>query len=131
MGKIFSSNKVYVSFSKIKNAGRGVFASSDIKKGETIEICPIIEVSKNDTANLEESILVTYFFFFGKNKERLAVTLGFGSIYNHSNTPNATFKIKPKEEIIEFRALKNIKQDEEITFDYRHGTSKKIPLWFE
>jgi len=144
MQRLLASDKVYISQSKIPNAQRGVFAGVDIKKGETIERCPIIEVSKHDTANLNESLLVTYFLYFGRNKERLAVMLGFGSLYNHSYHPNATFKIKIKEKLVDFIALKNIKKDEEITFNYNHGSSKdketlndkktsnnKRRLWFE
>lgn len=132
MKKLLTSDKIYVEGSKILGAGRGVFARNDIKKGEIIERCPIIEVPKYDTANLNESILVTYFFYLGKNKEQLVVALGFGSIYNHSYKPNAKYKIKPKEEILEFTALKDIKKDEEITFNYKQGNPKNnVPLWFE
>lgn len=134
MKKLLTSNYIYISESKIPTAGRGVFARREIKKGETIESCPMIEVAKNDTANLNESLLSTYFFYFGKNKERLAIILGFGSVYNHSRKPNATFAIRPKEKIIYFAALKDIKKDDEITFDYYHNSNKnnrKKPLWFE
>ena len=133
MKKLVSSGKVYISESRILNAGRGVFAKCDIKKNEIIERCPIIEVPKHDTSNLNESILVTYFFYFGRSKEQLAIALGFGSIYNHTDKPNATFKIKQREEVIDFVALTDIKKDDEITFNYRnHGNSKnKSPLWFE
>ncbi|OGD83363.1 hypothetical protein A2165_01005, partial [Candidatus Curtissbacteria bacterium RBG_13_40_7] len=124
--KLVASDKIYVNKSDIPNAGRGIFARRVIKKGENIESCPIIEVSKNDTSNLSESLLVTYFFYFGKHKERLAVALGFGSIYNHSYKPNATFKIKPKVAIIDFVALNEIKKDEEITFNYYHENLKDI-----
>ncbi|OGK63162.1 hypothetical protein A2334_00275 [Candidatus Roizmanbacteria bacterium RIFOXYB2_FULL_38_10] len=118
--------------SRILNADRGVFAKCDIKKGKIIEICPVILVSRHDMSNLNESILVTYFFYFGKNKERLAITLGFGSIYNHSYEPNATYKIKLRKKTIKFSALKDIKKDEEITFNYNYGNPKdKNPLWFE
>ena len=132
--KRLASNKVYISKSKIPNADRGVFASNDIKKGEIIERCPIIEVSKNDTSNLKESILVTYFFYFGKNKEQVAIALGFGSIYNHSYKPNATYKIKQKEKVIDFIALDDINKNDEITFNYYNSSKskdKKSPLWFE
>jgi uncharacterized protein len=132
MKKIISSDKIYVSQSKIINGGRGVFAGRNIKKAEIIEICPIIEVPKHDMANLNESILVTYFFYFGKKKERLAVMLGFGSLYNHSYSPNARYKLKQTEMIMEFSALKDIKMDEEITYDYKYGNpNAKAPLWFE
>jgi SET domain-containing protein len=131
MKKLLASDKVYVSKSKILNAGRGVYAKCDIKKGEIIERCPIIEVSKHDTSNLKESILVTYFFYFGKNKERIAIALGFGSIYNHTDKPNVIYKIKPKEKVIDFIALTDIKKDEELTFNYYNSKDKKNPLWFE
>ena len=94
MNKLITSDKIYIRQSRIANAGRGVYARRDIKKDEIIEKCPIIEVPKHDVANLRESILVTYFFYFGKNKERLIIALGFGSIYNHTYEPNATYKIK-------------------------------------
>jgi hypothetical protein len=135
--KLIASDMVYVDKSDIPNAGRGVFAKRIIKKGENIESCPIIEVPKNDMSSLGESILVTYFFYFGRNKQRLAVALGFGSIYNHSYNPNATFKINLKDAIIHFVALNDIKKDEEITFNYYHespkdmGLKNKSPLWFE
>jgi hypothetical protein len=132
--KLFASDKVYISKSEISNAGRGVYAGRDIKKGEIIEKCPIIEVPKNDTSNLKKSVLVTYFFYFGKNKERIAVALGFGSIYNHSYKPNATYKIKPREKTIDFIALDDINKNDEITFNYYNNNKpndKKNPLWFE
>lgn len=131
MKKIHASEKVYVDKSRIPNAGRGVFAKIDIKKGELIERCPVIKVTRYDTSNLNESILVTYFFYFGKNKDQLAVALGFGSIYNHSYTPNATYKIKIREEMIDFVAIKDINKGSEITVNYNYGNPKdKTPLWF-
>ena len=131
MKKITSSDCLYVSKSKISKADRGVFAGRSIKKGEIIERCPMIEIQKNDTALLNKSILVTYFFYFGKDKKRQAIALGFGSIYNHSHSPNAKFKIQEKDSLIEFVSIKNIKKDEEITFNYYGTSPPKSPLWFE
>jgi hypothetical protein len=131
MNKVVSSENVYVSNSKIANGGRGVFAKCDIAKGNVIESCPMIEISEDDTANSANNILVTYFFYFGKKKERSAIALGFGSIYNHSYTPNAKFIIKEEEKIINFVALTNIKRDGEITFNYLNSKGNKTPLWFE
>ena len=132
MKKLFTSNKVYILQSRIANAGRGVYARRDIKKGEIIETCPVIEVPKHDVANLRESILVTYFFYFGKKRDRLVIALGFGSIYNHTYEPKATYKKKHAEKTINFIALKNIKKDDEITVNYNYGNPKdKSPLWFE
>ena len=142
--KLLTSDKVYISKSGIPDAGRGVYARRDIKKGEIVERCPIIEAPKHDMSNLKESILVAYFFYFGKNKERLAIALGFGSIYNHSDKPNvaykvynfasSAYKVKPREKVIDFIALDDIKKDKEITFNYsghKNSKDKKRPLWFE
>ena len=132
MKKLLTSDKIYIKQSSILNAGRGVYARRDIKKDEIIETCPIIEVPKHDMSNLKESILVTYFFYFGKNKERLLVALGFGSIYNHADKPNAAYKINPTERIIYFIALSDIKKDDEIIVNYNYGNSKdNRPLWFK
>lgn len=132
MKKLPTSDKIYIRQSKILNAGRGVYARRDIKKDEIIEKCPVIEVPKHDMANLNESFLVTYFFYFGKNKERLAVALGFGSIYNHTHQPNAKYQIRPTESCINFIALDDIKKDDEITINYNPGIPKnKSSLWFE
>lgn len=132
MKKLLTSDKVYIRQSRILNAGRGVYARRDIKKDEIIETCPVIEAPKHDMSNLRESILVTYFFYFGKNKERLAIALGFGSIYNHTHKPNATYKIKHAEKTIDFIALSDINKDDEITVNYNYGNPKdKNPLWFE
>jgi uncharacterized protein len=132
--KMLSSENVYVSKSSIPYAGRGVRAVSTINKGELIERCPFIEVPRHEASLLNQSFLVTYFFYFGKLKEQVAIVLGFGSLYNHSAKPNATYKIDAKRSIVDFIALENISKDTEITFDYYHDSTpenKKNPLWFE
>lgn len=131
MKNIFVSNHIYVGASKISKAGRGVFAGRDIKKGEIIESSPMIEIPKYDMANPIENTLITYFFYYGKKKEKSAIALGFGSIYNHTNTPNAKYKINEINKVIDFVALKNIRKNDEITIDYYNGNPKKSPLWFE
>lgn len=128
MKRFASSDLIYITQSKIPFAGRGVFASHNIKKGETIENCPMIEVSEDDFG---QTIFAEYLFHFGKGKKRSALALGYGSVYNHSIHPNATFVIDQKNFLIKFVAIKNIKTDEEITFDYYHGSPKKSPLWFQ
>ncbi|HSX09320.1 MAG TPA: SET domain-containing protein-lysine N-methyltransferase [Candidatus Saccharimonadales bacterium] len=131
MNKIVTSDKIYIFQSKMKDAGRGVFAKVAIKKGETIERCPVIDVPKHDTSVVGESTLVEYFYFFGTKRTRIQVVLGFGSIYNHTYSPNATYKEQRKEMAVDFIALKDIKKDEEITVNYAQGNNNKSPLWFE
>lgn len=132
MNKLITSDKIYVRLSDIPEGGRGVFARTDIKKGELIESCPVIEIPLHDAANLTETVLVTYFYYLGRNKDRVLIPLGFGSLYNHTYAPNVIYKENLTEGLINFVAIKNILKDEEITINYSGESSKnKTPLWFE
>jgi len=129
--KLLPPSKLYVAQSKIHKAGRGVFASVAIKQGELIERCPVIEIPEHEGPSVNESMLVTYIYYLGKNKERLMLALGFGSIYNHTETPNAEYHERYREKTIDFIALKEIKKDQEITVKYDQGSHKDShPLWF-
>lgn len=131
MKKIFPPDKIYISKSIIPGAGRGVFAKFAFKKGELIEECPVIEIAVHDPSNTNEGTLITYFYYFGKIKERANLALGFGSLYNHTYEPNATYTENYKEKTMSFVALKDIKSGEEITVNYNQGQKKdKKPLWF-
>lgn len=123
--------ELYISKSKIKNSGRGVFAGTNFKNGDLIESCPYIEIPKEEIEDQEKSILINYFYYFGAQKERFLIALGFGSIYNHSYAPNAKYKINAKKKVIDFIALRNIKKGEEITVNYNQGSPNSAPLWFE
>lgn len=115
----------------MQDAGRGVFARTPIKKGEIIERCPVIPLSPEETAMTTEGTLITYLYYFGPKKERALVALGFGSIYNHTEAPNALYSENEKEQVIEFIATRNIQTDEEITVNYNQNTlSDLTPLWF-
>lgn len=120
--------KIYIKNSQILNAGRGVFATRDINKGEIIETCPVIYIPKDDPSFLG-GVFINYFYFFGKKKDKAFFPLGFGSLYNHSPKPNARYKFTKN--FIEFIAAKNIKKDEEILVNYNSDLKNKTPLWFE
>ena len=113
---------------KTKGKGRGVFAGKVFKKGEIIEICPVILLSKKDTKLIDKTKLYNYYFEWGKTKN--AIVLGYGSIYNHSYKSNATFKKDTGNLCFNFVAVKNIQKGEEITTNYNGEASSK-PVWFD
>lgn len=126
------SNKIKIGSSKIPNAGRGVFATRNIRKGELIERCPAIPFSIDDPANADGSLLLRYFFYFGSGKnvkKGLAVLFGYGSLYNHSYEPNAKYIRRPSRKIMDFVAIRNIKKGQEITTNYNLGdpNDKNVP----
>lgn len=111
-----SNANLFVSYAGHK--GRGVFTSKILKKGELIEICPVIELSYKEHQKLSGHILENYAFVWNTRKRSVAILLGFGSLYNHSSKPNADYIKKLSDGVMVFKALKNIKAGEEITIDY-------------
>jgi len=101
-------NKIYISKSKTSGAGRGVFAGEDFKKGDLVERCPAIVFPLKEYPIIKKTILRNYYFMWGKNTS--VICLGLGSLYNHSYTPNATYKKNIKSKTIDFIALKDIKK---------------------
>jgi SET domain-containing protein len=109
--------------------GRGIYAKRDIKKGEQIEVSPIIMISNEDWQKyLEKTILYSYCFYW---EENLAIALGYGSLFNHSYHPNARFNNNMANLSIDFYAIRDIKKDEEITINYHGDTEDYSPLWFD
>jgi SET domain-containing protein len=96
--------------------GRGVFARKKIKKGQTIESAPYIEIPPKDDKKLSGTIIESYWFEV-KGKWS-ALGLGFTSLYNHSEKPNATFYINQKSRTIRIQSTRPIAKDEEILINY-------------
>jgi SET domain-containing protein len=100
----------------IEGKGRGVIAAKNIKKGTIIERSPVIVIPENELPYMFKTVLTNYNFSWGSNES--AIALGFGSLFNHSYSPNATFFTKIEDLIIEFQALEKIKKGQEITINY-------------
>src|SRR5882672_9175016 len=113
---------IHIAKSSIKKAGRGVFASTDIKKGEVIEICPILILWSKDNTHILETKLQSYVFEYTKGTTMMA--LGYGSLYNHKAAANAKYELlehagKPEQDSeLYITALKSIAKNEEIYIDY-------------
>lgn len=114
-----------------KKYGRGVYAVRDIKKEEVIEVSPVLISPKSEWKYMKKTILFDYCFSWGENYEHTAIALGYGSIFNHSYTPNAAFDYNTQNMSIDFYALTDIRKDEEITINYNGDPADKSPLWFE
>ncbi|UFT98801.1 SET domain-containing protein [Radiobacillus kanasensis] len=107
---------------------RGVFAKSDIKKGVSFHIAPVIPYPNKQHELIEHTVLEDYVFEYGIN--HTAVVLGYGMLFNHSYTPNADYKINFHDHTFEFFAHKDIKAGEEILINYNGDVDNEDPLWF-
>ena len=108
--------------------GRGIFAIRNIKKGEFIEEAPVIVIPIIEWKLMKKSILSNYVFRWRENK---ALALGYGSLYNHSYTPNARYLTNIENQSIDFYAREDIQEGEEITINYNGVSTDQSPLWFE
>ncbi len=111
--------------------GRGVYTDSRIDRKTLIERCPIVEVPPEEVELLELTVLHNYYFAWGKSQQQAALALGFGSIYNHSYTPNAIYLAREDEQLIEFIAIRKILANDEITINYNGSPNDQSPLWSE
>lgn len=113
--------------------GLGVFATADIQKGEVVEVAPILVLQFEDFIDTRWNLLFDYYFWLD---DYVVLALGYGSLYNHSDTANLKYQVNLKDHTITFTATINIKKGEELFFNYRGDTEQstlvtKTPLWFE
>jgi hypothetical protein len=102
-----TSNNIYLAKSKIEgDFGRGVFANKYFNNNELIEKAPFKEDKTSNFIGLIRN------YIFSKSEINSIVALGFASLYNHSDSPNAIRKING--DYIEIIANKPINKDEEI-----------------
>lgn len=101
-------SKIYVGNSKI--AGKGLFASKNIKKGEVVFIMKG-EVIKMNAHNKDRILALPN--IVGIDKDLWIDPVEPYVFINHSCDPTTSVKGR-----VTYVALKNIKKGEEITFDY-------------
>ncbi|HXH76615.1 MAG TPA: SET domain-containing protein-lysine N-methyltransferase [Bacteriovoracaceae bacterium] len=99
--------------------GRGVFADEIIRKNVEIETCHLIVINLAEVGRFLEG----YVFDYGPRK--VALALGNGSLYNHSNEPNAICYMDRKNKVLSFEALKMIKKGEEISINYGYSKADR------
>lgn len=120
---------IFVTYSEIH--GKGVFAGRDIEEGEVIEVCPIILFPKEELPDVRKTFLDDYYFDWGDKGEWFALCLGYGSLYNHSYTPNAEYGMDFEAQTIDFYCIKPIPAGTEILINYNGDANNHEKVWFE
>ncbi len=109
--------------------GRGVYASEPVRSGEVIEQAPVLALPHPQWLFLESTLFRDYHYAWGT--DAAGIVLGFGSIYNHSNFPNAVYIRRFEERVMEYVAVRDIDTGEEITVNYNGSPDDRSPLWFD
>ena len=115
--------------STIKNAGRGVFSTKAFKKGEVIEKCPMLVIGQKHTEPICKTGLQYYLFSHPDNKQTI-LALGYGSLYNHHELPNALYEMDTDDMILCIKARTYIRKGKEIFINYGGYYGAKYDLWW-
>ena len=113
------------------NRGRGVFATEAIQMNTTIEIAPVIVLTKEHRVLVEQTLLYDYIFEWGEDHKSAAVALGYVSIYNHSVHPNCVYEMDYENETISIMTIKDINAGDELFINYNAEVDQESPVWFE
>jgi uncharacterized protein len=111
--------------------GRGVFTNEAIDANTLIEIAPVIVMEKADRILLDKTLLHDYIFEWGADKQQCCMALGYVPIYNHSYTSNCEYEMDFEANTIAIKAMRNIRQGEELFINYNGDWNDPTPLWFD
>ena len=125
---IQATEHIYIDF--IPEKGRAVFAAKTFEPGEIIETCPVIILPNEDKLKIHETFLHDYYFDWGEQGEDCCIALGFGSMYNHSDTPNAEYMMFIEDQLLQISCQHKIMGGEEICISYIAHENQKDRLWF-
>jgi hypothetical protein len=116
--------------------GRAVVARRDIAEGELIERVPVLMIPRTqvfgpgDVAQRAARISWYVFEWLPTKRPYVVLSLGYGSIYNHSDDPNAAYDMEPPD-IMLFTAIKPIRAGEEVLISYAGAAGVMKELGFE
>lgn len=106
--------------------GRGVFATRAFARGDVVEVAPVLVLPADQQDRIDGTVLDSYVFGWG---DTVAIALGFGSLYNHSWSPNLEYRKRLAEGTLEFVAITDIALGDELTTNYTVSNPHRSDLW--
>lgn len=115
-----------IGWQKAGSKGRGVFARRSLRKGQLIEISPVVVMGKKAIpANGDPPDGYALEWDTSKRGQEYCMPLGYVMMYNHSSKPNIALHYYYDALEIRVTALRPIKKGEELRWDYN------CEVWFE
>ena len=115
--------------------GKGAFAKKDIKKDTVIDIANVVLIPNKDYRKIKKTQLYNYCYIWEdphhKPAFKNAITLSISQFINHSYAPNLQYFYDYKNRAIEYMAIQDIKNGEELTVNYNGLVDDTSPLWFK
>lgn len=113
-----------------ESRGRGVFAARDILKEETVERCWVMPIPLEES-NMTIPITTLNRYLFPWTDGQRAMISGDGLLYNYESleatkrAPNLECVLRRGISAVEFRAIRNIREGEELTWNYKRAVSRR------
>ncbi len=122
-----NDKRFYIGESTQPNAGRGLFASADIKKGDHLEVIGVV-VDRDSAVDLCTSYANSFKFAadYSDSYKKHIIPMGYGGIVNHANDKkNQNVEIryikKDSDQVCVYHFIKDVKKGQEILGDYGEG----------
>jgi hypothetical protein len=103
--------------------GRGLFAAQNIPPRTEVHVAPCIAVGREEYESHMRFTVLEHYLFNDQGGNKL-LALGYGSLFNHSRSPNVDYRIG-EGSIVYSSGHKQIPQGEELCISY--GAN----LWFD
>jgi len=111
--------------------GKGVYTSERIRKQVTIEVSPVIVMTKADRELLDKTLLHDYIFEWGTKRNQCCLALGYVSMYNHSYQSNCEYLMDYDQQLITVKTIRAIQPGEELCINYNGDWDNGKKVWFE
>lgn len=120
---------LYIRNSKLR--GRGIFTRQNIPANTTVEVAPVIELPVKDVKKTLRTKLHQYVFCWGISGRKLAVALGYASIYNHLPHSNCEYTADFNKNTLSIKTKRAVKKGEQLFVNYHCDSNDESPVWFE
>ena len=111
--------------------GNGVFTSEPIQAHTIVEVSPVVVMSQSDRMLLDRTLLHDYIFEWGGKKKQCCMALGYIPLYNHSYNSNCEYEMEYDKKVMSVRAVKDIKEGEELFINYNGNYNNAKRVWFD
>ena len=121
----------FLFIANVQGMGRGVFTGEAIEAGTTVEIAPVVVMTRKDRVLLDKTLLHDYIFEWGTKKDQCCMALGYVPIYNHSYRSNCEYEMDFDHELIRIKTVRDIGVGEELYINYNGDWDDRKPVWFD
>ena len=111
--------------------GRGIFTSQDLPADTIIEESPVVVMSREERAHLDQTLLHDYIFEWGKDSRQCCMALGYVAVYNHSYRSNCEYEMDYERQVISIKTVRFIKAGEELFINYNGNWNDEKKVWFD